>query len=317
MTMTDQTNYSHFLSNPVAKPPCRMINAQMYGFFVSGCEQKMQQYVDATLNLLATESTSFNVLGSACLLTFTDIEKISSLTPPFSEHGWMQETDIIIWLPVAKMQDGDISHLYWYPAFISVNNIYALINGREAWGYNKYLCEYQMPTAVSDAGPFSITLECFDVFHPDSKLAMHELLTIEQTQASTKENLLDNLSQFSKHVTDLFDAQIKGIDLSLLKQLLDGFIHPQMDQILFKQFPDGVGEKAVYQSVVHSPSLIKKIHQLKLLHNDFSLDVKALASFPLNDMFGIALGKQVVHLPFYVNMDFDQLGATQLLPAQG
>ena len=63
MTMTDQANYSHFLSNPVAKPPCRMINAQMYGFFVSGCEQKMQQYVDATLNLLATESTSFNVLG--------------------------------------------------------------------------------------------------------------------------------------------------------------------------------------------------------------------------------------------------------------
>ncbi|MDI4650435.1 MULTISPECIES: hypothetical protein [Pseudoalteromonas] len=62
--MTDQANYSHFLSNPVAKPPCRMFNAQMYGFFVSGCEQKMQQYVDATLNLLATESTSFNVLGS-------------------------------------------------------------------------------------------------------------------------------------------------------------------------------------------------------------------------------------------------------------
>ena len=61
--MTDQANYSHFLSNPVAKPPCRMINAQMYGFFVSGCEQKMQKYVDATLNLLATESTSFNVLG--------------------------------------------------------------------------------------------------------------------------------------------------------------------------------------------------------------------------------------------------------------
>lgn len=312
--MTDHSNYSHFLSNPVAKPPCRMTNAQMYGFFVSACEQKMQAYVDTTLNLLATDSVSFNVLGSSCLLTFTDIEKISSLTPPFSEHGWMQETDIIIWLPVAKMVKGDINHLYWYPAFISVNNIYALINGREAWGYNKYLCEYQMPSALDDAGRFAISLECFDVFKPDSKLAMHELLTIEQTDASISENLLDNVLRFSKRVTDLFDPQVKGIDLALLKQLLEGFIHPQMDQILFKQFPDGEGDKAVYQSVVHSPSVIKKVHQLTLLHNDFKLNVKSLASFPLNDMFGIALGKQSVHLPFYVNMDFDQLGATQVLP---
>ncbi|TMO45076.1 acetoacetate decarboxylase [Pseudoalteromonas sp. S4389] len=312
--MTDHSNYSHFLSNPVAKPPCRMTNAQMYGFFVSACEQKMQAYVDTTLNLLATDSVSFNVLGSSCLLTFTDIEKISSLTPPFSEHGWMQETDIIIWLPVAKMVKGDINHLYWYPAFISVNNIYALINGREAWGYNKYLCEYQMPSALDDAGRFAISLECFDVFKPDSKLAMHELLTIEQTDASISENLLDNVSRFSKRVADLFDPQVKGIDLALLKQLLEGFIHPQMDQILFKQFPDGEGDKAVYQSVVHSPSVIKKVHQLTLLHNDFKLNVKSLASFPLNDMFGIALGKQSVHLPFYVNMDFDQLGATQVLP---
>ncbi|WP_240704524.1 acetoacetate decarboxylase [Pseudoalteromonas sp. MEBiC 03607] len=286
----------------------------MYGFFVSACEQKMQAYVDTTLNLLATDSVSFNVLGSSCLLTFTDIEKISSLTPPFSEHGWMQETDIIIWLPVAKMVKGDINHLYWYPAFISVNNIYALINGREAWGYNKYLCEYQMPSALDDAGRFAISLECFDVFKPDSKLAMHELLTIEQTDASISENLLDNVSRFSKRVADLFDSQVKGIDLALLKQLLEGFIHPQMDQILFKQFPDGEGNKAVYQSVVHSPSVIKKVHQLTLLHNDFKLNVKSLASFPLNDMFGIALGKQSVHLPFYVNMDFDQLGATQVLP---
>ncbi|MCO7251209.1 acetoacetate decarboxylase [Pseudoalteromonas sp. Ps84H-4] len=312
--MTDHSNYSHFLSNPVAKPPCRMTNAQMYGFFVSACEQKMQAYVDTTLNLLATDSVSFNVLGSSCLLTFTDIEKISSLTPPFSEHGWMQETDIIIWLPVAKMVKGDINHLYWYPAFISVNNIYALINGREAWGYNKYLCEYQMPSALDDAGRFAISHECFDVFKPDSKLAMHELLTIEQTDASISEYLLDNVSRFSKRVADLFDPQVKGIDLALLKQLLEGFIHPQMDQILFKQFPDGEGNKAVYQSVVHSPSVIKKVHQLTLLHNDFKLNVKYLASFPLNDMFGIALGKQSVHLPFYVNMDFDQLGATQVLP---
>lgn len=315
MTMTNPYKYCHFLSNPVAKPPCRMINAAMYGFFVSACEQKMQQYVDATLNTVANDSVSFNVLGSVCLLTFTDIEKISSLTPPFSEQGWMQETDIIIWLPVSKVVNGDIAHLYWYPAFISVNNIYALINGREVWGYNKYLCDYDMPTPANKTSRFSISLPCFDVFSANSKLAMHELLSIEQDNINTSENLLDNLALFSKRVADFFDDEVKGVDFSLIKQLFEGFIHPQMDQILFKQFPDGEGTSAVYRSVVHSPSVIKKIHQLKLLTNNFTLDVKSVASFPLHDMFGIQLGSQAVYLPFYINMDFDQLGASQVLPA--
>ncbi|MEZ7278913.1 acetoacetate decarboxylase [Pseudoalteromonas sp. 68 DY56-GL68] len=311
---TNQT-YSHFLSNPVAKPPCRMLNASMYGFFVSASEQKMQQYVDATLNTLANDATTFNVLGETCLLTFTDIEKISSLAAPFSEHGWMQETDIIIWLPVAKILDGDISYLYWYPAFISVNNVYALINGRETWGYNKYLCDYEMPSNIDDSGRFSVSLQCFEKFSPDSMLAQHELLTITRVIKQKPESLLDNVEQFAERVASVLSDDYKGIDLSLLKQLLDGFIHPQMDQILYKQFPDGEGENSVYKAVVHSPSVIKKIHQLTLLKNDYSLDVNFLASFPLNDMFGIALGKQAVHLPFYVSMDFDQLGATEILSA--
>jgi len=135
--------YQHFLSNPIAKPPCRMTNAKMYGFFAQIDEVKVQRLIDNTLNVAATPYTRFEGIGEYALITFTDIEKIASLTPPYDQHGWMQETDIIIWLPVAKMveQGGDesITHLYLYPAFICVNNIYALINGRETWGYNKYM----------------------------------------------------------------------------------------------------------------------------------------------------------------------------------
>ncbi len=316
MTMKGQPEYSHFLSNPVAKPPCRMINAAMYGFFVTATEQKMQQYIDTTLNQLVSDTISFRVLGSLCLLTFTDIEKISSLTPPFSEQGWMQETDIVIWLPVLKMQNGAINTLYWYPAFISVNNIYALINGRETWGYNKYICDYEMPSKTNPAGRFSIALQCFDTFSATSKLAVHELLNIEQKTIKTAENLLEDPQLFSKQVMDLYASQLtEGADLLPVEQLFAGFIHPQMDQVLFKQFPDGEGNSAVYQAVMHSPSKIKKIHQLKLLENNFTLDETWLASFPLNDMFGIAIGKQAVSLPFYINMDFDQCGASQIIPA--
>ena len=38
--------YQHFLSNPIAKPPCRMHNANMYGFFAEIESNKAQKYID-------------------------------------------------------------------------------------------------------------------------------------------------------------------------------------------------------------------------------------------------------------------------------
>ncbi|MBB1332641.1 acetoacetate decarboxylase family protein [Pseudoalteromonas sp. SR44-5] len=310
--------YSHFLSNPVAKPPCRMTNANMYGFFAKIDQDKVQQYIDTTLNIVATDELYFKGIGEYALLTFTDIEKIASLTPPFSEHGWMQETDIIIWLPVAKVEkqgnDEDITHLYWYPAFICVNNVYALINGRETWGYNKYLCDYQMPSSVSDITDFSVSLDCFKHFSPTSKLQSQHLFSVTKNVKTQSDGLLSVLEDFGEHVANLFDGDHIGIDFSLLKQLLQGFVNPQMDQILFKQLPDGQGDKAVFQAVMHSPSEIKKIHQFKLLSGAYQLHLQQLDSFPLAQMFGLQLGAQAVYLPFYIKMDFDQLQATQILP---
>ncbi|MBB1433122.1 acetoacetate decarboxylase family protein [Pseudoalteromonas sp. SG43-6] len=310
--------YSHFLSNPVAKPPCRMTNANMYGFFAKIDQDKVQQYIDTTLNIVATDELYFKGIGEYALLTFTDIEKIASLTPPFSEHGWMQETDIIIWLPVAKVEkqgnDEDITHLYWYPAFICVNNVYALINGRETWGYNKYLCDYQMPSSVSDITDFSVSLDCFKHFSPTSKLQSQHLFSVTKNVKTQSDGLLSVLEDFGEHVANLFDGDHIGIDFSLLKQLLQGFVNPQMDQILFKQLPDGQGDKAVFQAVMHSPSEIKKIHQFKLLSGAYQLHLQLLDSFPLAQMFGLQLGAQAVYLPFYIKMDFDQLQATQILP---
>ncbi|MDQ9090845.1 acetoacetate decarboxylase [Pseudoalteromonas haloplanktis] len=311
--------YSHFLSNPVAKPPCRMSNANMYGFFVKIEPLKVQHFIDSTLNFVATDELYFQGLGEYALLTFTDIEKIASLTPPFSEQGWMQETDIIIWLPIAQVekQDNDesISHLYWYPAFICVNNVYALINGRETWGYNKYLCDYQMPSSVDMPTDFSVSLECFKHFSTTSKLQSYQLFSVTKNAATQPESMLAALEDFGEQVANLLDGDHLGIDFSLLKQLLNGFVNPQMDQILFKQFPDGNADKAVYQAVLHSPSEIKRIHQFKLLSGDYQLYLQQLDSFPLAQMFGLQLGSQAVHLPFYIKMDFDQLQATQLLPA--
>lgn len=314
--MSENTgSYRHFLGNPIAKPPCRMLNARMYGFFIKGTYSKITEFVNNTLNSMPSENVFFKPLSEYCLLTFTDIENIASKVEPFSQYGWMQETDIIVWIPIAKVDktSNKALHIYWYPAFITVNNINALVNGRETWGYNKYLCRYIMPSDFKHADNFSLSLETFQPFDPNTKMDWHELLTIKRF--SDGDSVIEEIIEVGQEVAELIHASVEDIHISaeLIKQFMSGIKNPQMDQILFKQFPDGFAHNAVYSAVVHSPSTVKDIHKIAMLKDEYEVTINKLDAFPFDDMFGIQIGKQTAMLPYYVCMDFDQDGAYELI----
>lgn len=309
--------FARFPGSVIAKPPCRMTNANMYGFFVKGDTPTIQAYLDETLNSVPDSSgSSYECLSPYVLLTFTDIQNIASLAPSFAEQGSMQETDIIIWLPVASMIKGKVDHVYWYPAFICVNNIYALINGINTWGYNKYLCDYTMPNIGDEADNFSISVDAFQPFTAQTKMANHLLMDVKKVSDGSG----NKVTEFVELVKEAFtllssEESFFNMDLNALKQLMDGFKHPQMDQILFKQFPDGEGVNAVYQGVMHSPSIIKKIHNAQLYGNEYDVTLHQVDTFRLDKAFGIPLGTQRALLPFNVLMDFDQEAAFALAEA--
>ena len=314
--MSENTgSYRHFLGHPIAKPPCRMLNARMYGFFIKGTYSKITEFVNNTLNSMPSENVFFKPLSEYCLLTFTDIENIASKVEPFSQYGWMQETDIIVWIPIAKVDktSNKALHIYWYPAFITVNNINALVNGRETWGYNKYLCRYTMPSDYKHADNFALSLETFQPFNPNTKMDWHELLTIKRF--SDGDSLFEEIIEVGQEVAELIHASVEDIHISaeLIKQFMSGIKNPQMDQILFKQFPDGFAHNAVYSAVVHSPSTVKDIHKIAMLKDEYEVTINKLDAFPFDDMFGIQIGKQTAMLPYYVCMDFDQDGAYELI----
>jgi hypothetical protein len=89
-------------------------------------------------------------------------------------------------------------------------------------------------------------------------------------------------------------------------------LSPQIDQLLFKQLPDGSATNAVYQDVLHSPSVIKKFHAGKLYFHEFEFTLNQVDMFPLSDMFGIEVGSQRPLLPFNILFDFNQEAAMSL-----
>jgi len=308
---SEQTPYAQFTSSVIAQPPCRMINANMYGFFIKGDINKIQTYLDETIGLV--EGYCFKAISKYCMLTFTDIENIKPTSEPWASQGYFQETDVIVWLPVAKMQGDKINHIYWYPAFICVNNVYALINGRETWGFNKYLCDYKMPDIGGSPDFFSMTVDAFKTYSPDTKMAPCELFNVKMVAKDT-ESPIENFVDLIKEGMSLLENEIDFFDLdaSVYKQLLSGFISPQIDQLLFKQLPDGSATNAVYQDVLHSPSVIKKFHTGKLYFHEFEFTLNQVDMFPLSDMFGIEVGTQRPLLPFNILFDFNQEAAISL-----
>jgi hypothetical protein len=147
-----KTNRPDFLypgGSPLMHPPLQLKDSEMYGFFVRGDLTKLQATVDAALTACAGGEMRFQVFSPFVMLTFTKVQRAYSTWPSDQAKGWGEETDIITWVMVGQIKKGEtgISRVFFYPCHIWVDDGMAMINGRELFGYPKYLCDYSMPAS--------------------------------------------------------------------------------------------------------------------------------------------------------------------------
>ena len=309
--------YLYSGGNVLMHPPLSLGQSEMYGFFVKGEREALQQTVDTTLNAAAAGQMRFKVLSPYVLLTFTDVQHASSQDPVDRAKGWGQETDIVTWVMVGQFLPGSgkIQHIYFYPCHIWVNDCMALINGRELYGYPKYECQYTMPQQSTDPLRFTLAAKGFQPFSPDTELAMHPLFEVGAEHPLVPPTPLKDFEALVRQLVELLASDADALDLGLAgwEQVIQTLLAPAIDQVFLKQFPDGAGVKAVYQAIVSAPAKIDKIHSVRLLGGPFDCTLHPFASFPLNQTLGWALGSQAAILPFHVSMDFSVTPAVELV----
>lgn len=287
--------------------PLQLKNAEMYGFFVRGDLIKLQATLDGTLNQVAGRRMRFKALSPYVLLTFTRVGHADSAVAADQAKGWIGEIDIVTWIMVGAMdEEGELAHIYYYPAHIFVDDGMALINGRELFGYPKYLCEYDIPAAGAEPLRCAVAAKGFHPFSPQTKIATHPLLEVNATCRNGDETPVDSLLDLVEEaiklflsIPDFFNLDAAGWDniASLLR-------HPRIDQIFLKQFPDSAGVKAVYQAILAAPATIEKIHGASLLGYDYECVLHAFDSFPLDETLGLRVGPQQAILPYRLHFDF-------------
>ncbi|MET0321613.1 MAG: NAD(P)-binding protein [Duganella sp.] len=314
--MATRPSYIYQGGSALMHAPLQLKNADMYGFFIKGDSARLQATLDQTLNCVAGERMRFKAISPYVLTTFTRVNHANSTDPVDLAKGWITEIDIVTWIMVGAMdEEGELAHIYYYPAHIFVDDGMALINGRELFGYPKYLCDYEIPLAGTEPLRCAVAAKGFHPFSPQTPIAMHPLLEVNATQKTGGEkpvhSVLDLIEEALKlfwSIPDFFNLDVAGWDdiVSLLR-------NPRIDQIFLKQFPDSAGIKAVYQAILAAPATIDKIHSGKLLGYDYEAVLHAFDSFPLDQTLGLQLGPQDAILPYYLNFDFTAQPGAELI----
>jgi len=318
MSNSQRPDFIYSKSNVLMHTPLVLNDSQMYGFFVKGKLTNLQTTVDTCLNAPANNKMCFKVLSPYVLTTYTRVNKAYSAIAIDRDKGFISEIDIITWIMVGSMKKVDgkqkLDHVYWFPHHVFVDSSMALINGRELFGYPKYLCQYQIPTAGQEPDYFSCAVNAFQPFSAETKMDWHMLMEVQRNashQETKLENFLDLLveaGKFLASVPDFLDMDIHGIE-----QALEMILKPEIDQLFLKQFPDSAGEKAVYQAIIAAPAVIKKVHSVSLLGGEYDLKLHQVDSFPLADTLGFELGSQPAILPFHLHFDFEVTPGEELV----
>ncbi|QCP52776.1 acetoacetate decarboxylase [Trinickia violacea] len=319
--MAEYPAYIYTSGSPLQHTPMHLNASDMYGFFIKGDLEKLQETVDATLNRVAANRMTFRALSPYIMLTFTRVEHAQSSFPADYNKGWGKECDIIPWILVGQVEENDgntkLHRVFLYPSYTWVDVPMAISIGREIFGYPKNICQLSMPEPGDDPLAFKISCEGWEPYSPETQLDVHPLIEIAATDTGKTHQPVSGFFDVIREGLKILRSEpdLFALDEAGLQDFESLLLRPRIDQLFLKQFPDASGVKAVYQAVVVAPAVIDKVYEAELLGYTYACTVHKFDTFRLDETLGLELGTQPVLLPFHIKMDFTVTEGEELLEA--
>ncbi|MBP9204031.1 MAG: acetoacetate decarboxylase family protein [Kofleriaceae bacterium] len=301
--------------------PLALTGATMYSFLLGADHAALTRLVDAQLNPVAAGAGwTYKPLLPMAALVCADITRSWSLTPPDSDKGWMRERDFGLWIPVAagRMRGGlfEVDRIAWYLPYVYVDNVAAMITGREVFGFFKQTATLAMPPSPTTPGDFTVDALAIPHFAPSSEATVTRLLTLASGAsgpapgASIWSGPVDAARHLVGEIEQRFfhPAQAEALPVptwKLIETLLLDAVRGLVPMVFLRQLRD-VAEphKACYQAVVEAPSHLTAWHGGGLCH-PHTLTMPPCDSHPMAADLGLASSPIGVDLGFWTQMDFE------------
>jgi hypothetical protein len=301
----------------VMAPPLKLCGATMYSFLVGADHGALTRMVDAQLNAVtARAGTIYKPLLPMAAIVCADITQSFSQTPPDAQKGWMSERDFGVWIPVvAGSEVGGTwkpGRIAWYLPYVFVDNVAAMVTGREVYGFFKQTAALAMPPSPSAPGMFSIDALVIEKFAPSAQGQTLRLVTLTSCEPAVAPGgawagLADAVDAVWSRVKHAFFDGARGLPIStwdLIKNLLGDLITGDVPMVFLKQFRDaGEAAKACYQAVIEAPSHLDQFHGGWFTH-PHDVAILPCDSHPIITECGLAGPSLRAELGFWCRMDF-------------
>jgi hypothetical protein len=315
MTLPRHVEYGGLITCP---SPFQSLATTLWGFWADADGRKLDELCARVFSEPSGGEVDYRALGSHVMITWGRIRHVIPETPPFDRRGSVVEDQVAVWIPVARVRDGEdeavAESFAMFVPYIWLDNPMSLATGREVFGYPK---TFGWPAFPADSGPLRLGLDAFGLNYGEGEqAARHPLL--EVVQDDDDEGFADELEgvfDAARHaVGHLFDRSGDGEPvvpgLRLVRELASDLAQNEVAAVFLKQFrsvEDGLG--ACLQQITEARFKIEKL-QARKLNGRYDLTVHPLASQPLEQELG--LQSQRLRLAYTVEIDF-LVGAGRVL----
>ncbi len=298
-------------------PPLQLSGATMYSFLVGADLGALTAMLDAQLNAVtASAGTVYRPLLPMAAIVCADITNSFSTTAPDAGKGWMSERDFGIWIPVvAGTQQGGTwvpGRIGWYLPYVFVDNVAAMVTGREVFGFFKQTATLAMPPGPSAPGMFSIDALVIPQFSPRSQAEVLRLMTMTSTGSSVAPpgawtGVRDAADALWGELKRLYFDTTRGLavsDWDLMKNLLEDLVTGDVPMVFLKQFHDATAAaKACYQAVIEAPAHLATFEGGGFTH-PHDVVIAPCASHPIVAECGLAGATVRSDVGFWCQMEF-------------
>ncbi|MCM2374091.1 NAD(P)-binding protein [Aporhodopirellula aestuarii] len=296
-------------------------NVTLSAFAMQSTWSALQKLCDQSLNGPTGSDGIYQPLLPGFIMMAADFPVIRVNPGQANEFG-SPEVDINLAFPVVKLKKRGpiqlVEQIAWFFPYVFVNNSWATVSGREAYGFPKQDARLTVPRTPSDPAVYRVEARYVETFGPTAMTQQGVLLEMKRQGDQLFGSPSADLGNFAGAMQALLQPLLSATGeitlpgIGIIVQALEMLVDPTVPFIFLKQFAEvDSREKACFQSIVEAPLKIKRFHSAGILPGKYQLTACDYASHPIVSDLGMQAVSQESLAAVTMTVDAElQLGRT-------
>jgi uncharacterized protein with NAD-binding domain and iron-sulfur cluster len=304
------------------RQPLELRGVDLSGYVVDADLDALETLCRRQLDEPAGGRARYVPLVPKVLLVAARIDQATSADEQDRDKGHLPEIDVGFWVPVGVLEpeaNGEyrLVDLAWFLPYLWVDNPWAMVTGREIYGFPKSLGRFELPGGDGSGRLAVSTL----ALHPHRAVtSAREALVFELRRKDDGAHGIRRMWNEAKDaVGELFGGVVRPRDVwnlmraehvdapDLFGHLFEHLGAGSVPMVFLKQFRDVADpSRACYRRVVTARAEVKpgSVRGAGLLRGDYVLHLAALDSHPVARDLGLRVGETHIDHAFRVEFDF-------------